>query len=230
MQCASCPYLQTGVLVGHCCRRCPSGKGHGPLCERRLMHCQSGCGFAVTRHGATHCCKRCARGEGFHGPHCARELLSATEDEAESRFVGPRCLPVSLPPSSIAEAATDEPDPILEARLQANAVRMREQQEEIQQLLHMVQKLEEERATGGGGAGGGVGGGVGGGGGGGGGGGLYGGVCQPTTTTVSAVVPEGSPAGSEITVEWGVRSYQVVVPEGVGSGETISVELPTVDE
>tara|TARA_B110001452_G_scaffold8234_1_gene7243 strand:+ start:116 stop:280 length:165 start_codon:yes stop_codon:yes gene_type:complete len=37
MQCASCPYLQTGVLVGHCCRRCPSGKGHGPLCERRSM-------------------------------------------------------------------------------------------------------------------------------------------------------------------------------------------------
>ena len=201
------------------------------------MPCESGCGFAVTRHGASHCCRRCARGEGSHGPHCARALLALSDEAANRTFVGPRCLPVEAPPpSSVVEDAVraaddDAPDPTLEAQLQANAARLREQDEELQLLLRRVQELEEERATGGGGAGGGGAGGGGAGGGGAGGGGVGGGSTggggggRPTPTTVAAVVPEGSRAGWEITVEWSGASYQVVVPEGVEPGETINVEL-----
>ena len=48
------------------------------------------------------------------------------------------------------------------------------------------------------------------------------------TTSVEIVVPEGCFAGSEITVEWGGKSYTITVPDGVTAGQLLTTELPAL--
>ena len=48
------------------------------------------------------------------------------------------------------------------------------------------------------------------------------------TTSVEIVVPEGYPAGSTFTVEWGDSSFEITVPDGVTAGQLLTSELPTL--
>jgi hypothetical protein len=47
------------------------------------------------------------------------------------------------------------------------------------------------------------------------------------TTMVSIVVPDGCYEGTEFTVEFDGREFNIVVPDGVGPGETIEVAAAT---
>eukprot|EP00908_Phaeocystis_cordata_P019452 Transcript_30965.p3 GENE.Transcript_30965~~Transcript_30965.p3 ORF type:complete len:195 (-),score=34.37 Transcript_30965:10-594(-) len=158
MQCQHCHLAQTGILEGFCCRKCARSPGtHGPFCEKRLLPCLSGCGFAVTRQGAAHCCLRCERGEP-HGPRCKRVFVAtASQDHHQEPFVGPRLLPraateavgSSREPAgggrgreAAREEEDDAPDPELEKTLLANERRIREQEELIGALMQRVQQLE----------------------------------------------------------------------------------------
>ena len=49
---------------------------------------------------------------------------------------------------------------------------------------------------------------------------------QGATTTVSIVVPDGCYEGTEFTVEFDGREFNIAVPDGVFPGESIEVELP----
>ena len=48
---------------------------------------------------------------------------------------------------------------------------------------------------------------------------------EAATTTVSIVVPDGCYEGTEFTVDFDGREFNIVVPDGVGPGETIEVGI-----
>ena len=54
--------------------------------------------------------------------------------------------------------------------------------------------------------------------------------ATPGMTPVTLIIPDGTYAGMEMSVEWGGVSYSINVPDGTGPGQEITVELPSLDE
>ena len=54
--------------------------------------------------------------------------------------------------------------------------------------------------------------------------------ATPGMTPVTLVIPDGTYAGMEMSVEWGGVSYSIAVPECAGPGQEITVELPSLDD